>query len=97
VYGRTNVLQILIASFQGSGMMEGMITKIALVFCGVILAGVFGNLYFMALTMITSFLLRIDNAIVWEVEYWICFVTGAVTAFGLMRQGWPSRKKEKQV
>ena len=74
-----------------------MITKIALVVCGVTLAGVFGLLYFMVLSMITTALLRIDNEIILQVEFWICYATGAVTAFGLMREGWPTRKKDRQA
>jgi hypothetical protein len=74
-----------------------MIAKIAILFCGFIVAGVFLNLYFMPLSMITIRLLGIDNLIVLQVEYWICFAAASVTAFFLMRQGWPSRKKDKQA
>lgn len=77
--------------------MVGMITKITILFCGFIVAGVFVNLYFMPLSLATTLLLGIDNKIVLQIEYWICFAAGFVTAFFLMREVWPGRKKQKQV
>ena len=74
-----------------------MVTRIAIVFAGIIVAGVFLNLYYLVATFFTAFLLGIDSALFLSIEYWICFAAGVVTSFCVMRTVWPkdpTRTKE---
>ena len=66
-----------------------MVARIALVFAGFIVAGVFLNIYYLVFTFFTVFLLGVDSKIVLNVQYWICFVAGIATSFFLMRKAWP--------
>ena len=66
-----------------------MIVRIAIVVAGIIVAGVFLNLYYAVFAFFTVFLLGIDSATVFTIQYWLCFGAGALTSFFLMRQVWP--------
>ena len=69
-----------------------MMAKIGIVLLGIFLAGVFLNVYGVALVMITGLLLGIKNEEWVTAEYWTCLVAGAVTSLMLTRQIWPQEK-----
>ena len=74
-------------------MIGRLIAQIAIVFCGIIVAGVFLNLYMLPLSWLTIYVLGVDSQVVFRVEYWICFAAAFVTAFFLMRKIWPAKSQ----
>ena len=70
------------------------ITRLAILFAGFIVGGVFLNLYYLAFCFVTIFLLGIENETFLSVQYWVCFVAGFGTSFLLMRRVWPTAKPE---
>lgn len=68
------------------------LTRLAILFAGFIVAGVFFNLYYLAFCIVTIFALGIKNELILSIQSWICFVAGFGTAYYLMRGTWPSTK-----
>lgn len=66
-----------------------MIAKLAIVFVGIIVAGVFLNLYYAVFAFFTVLLLGINSQLVFTVQYWICCAAGVATSVVLVRKIWP--------
>ena len=67
-----------------------IIARLAIIFAGFIVGGVFLNIYYAVCCFFTIFLLRIDSeSILVEALYWLCLAAGFVTSFLLMRKVWP--------
>ncbi len=66
-----------------------MIFRGALIFIGLILAGVFLNLYFIVYAFFGIFLLGIESKEAFNTAYFICLILGSLTAFFLIRIVWP--------
>jgi hypothetical protein len=71
-----------------------MIARAAIIFAGLVLCGVFLNVYFIFLCFITVFLLGIKGEFFFEVQRWICLIAGAITAFYVLRPIWPKQAKK---
>lgn len=69
-----------------------MVVRIALVFVGFILFGVFLNLYFMVYAFLGIFVLGIDNQSIHDFAYWVSFALGGATTIKLIRKVWPEDK-----
>ncbi|MFM7183296.1 MAG: hypothetical protein ACKO4Z_00795 [Planctomycetota bacterium] len=67
-----------------------MIAKFAIVFAGAIVTMMFARIYALALFFVTATLLGVDNTAVFLVQYVLCLIAGAASAFSLMRRAWPT-------
>lgn len=65
-----------------------MIARIALVFAGIVLFGVFFNLYGLAMIFVTTFLLGINDGALLILEQGLAYMLGAVTAVKLLQPSW---------
>lgn len=65
------------------------IGRLAIIFAGFVVAGVFLNLYYALCCFFTVFLLGIQNDLFHSAQYWSCLVAGVATACFLMRRTWP--------
>jgi hypothetical protein len=66
-----------------------MAGKIAVVFVGILLAGVFLTVYGVFLSLITGLLLGIKDGPIIDAQYWVCLLAGSITSFVVMRRAWP--------
>ena len=82
--------------------MNNVIGKLAILFAGFIVAGVFLNLYmlaisFMLIPMLISLRLNFGFTLrgseVYGPAYWVCLAAGVITAFFIMRPAWLATEK----
>ena len=66
-----------------------MVAKVTLVLVGILLAGVFLNVYGVLLSLITGLLLGIEDGSIIEAQYWVCLLAGSIPSFVVMRKAWP--------
>ncbi len=74
-----------------------MIARVALVFGGLVVAIVLSNLYFIAFCAVFVFILGVENNVFLSTGYAGCLIGGAVTAFFLVRPGWPKSPNKSLV
>lgn len=68
------------------------IGRLAVVFCGFIVAAALMNVLLISFTLIAAHVLRIKYEAFYGVMYWVCLSIGSITSFWLMRQVWPRSK-----
>lgn len=73
-----------------------MVIRIALIFVGFILTGVFLNLYYLAFTMVAIVALGVENRLALETAYWVCLFAGIATTFYVLRNAWPRESGAKR-
>jgi hypothetical protein len=64
------------------------IGRLAILFCGFIVAAAFMNLLLISYTLIAAHVLRIRSETFYGVMYWVCLAIGSIASFWLMRQVW---------
>ena len=83
--------------------MNNVIGKLAILFAGFIVAGVFLNIYFMLANLLLlpllislqlNFGIHLPSETVCGPLYWICFAAGFVTSFFIMRPAWNGTEKQ---
>jgi hypothetical protein len=73
------------------------LARLAIVFAGIIVAGVFLNVYILVASLLLSPALEaigLASEQTFSLLYWLCFAAGAVTAFFVMRPVWRSVGKK---
>ena len=65
------------------------IGRLAVVFCGVIVAAALMNVLLIFYTLVAAYALRIKHEAFYDIMYWICLGIGSIASFWLMRQVWP--------
>ena len=77
-----------------------MAGRAALLFVGVILVGVFLNLYYLIFSMFAVAALGVESKLVLDAAFWLCLVIGMATTYYILRGPWanavatpPSRRK----
>jgi hypothetical protein len=73
-----------------------MFAKVVLVLVGILLAGVFLNVYGVFLALITGLLLGIKDGPIVVIEYWLCLLAGSITSFAVIRRAWPKERSPPQ-
>jgi Na+/melibiose symporter-like transporter len=70
--------------------MTTLLARLAILFCGLIVAMAFLNLYMFIAAVALAPVLKIflSGEQVFSVLYWTCFAAGAVTAFFVVRPVW---------
>jgi hypothetical protein len=78
------------------GGNPGPVVGCALIFVGLILIGVFLNLYMFAFSFLTGVLLGIKNAGLATAAYYLCLAGGIYTTYVLLRPAWRNAVRERR-
>lgn len=71
------------------------IGRLAVVFCGFIIAAALMNLLLVFYTLIVAYIFRVKHETFYDIMYWVCLGIGSIASFWLMRQVWPRPKPVK--